>query len=105
MFDIKVAARDLENLLHEIVVKNGVFVPINKNLIKYKNYTLVRNQDKDWIVLIIKNEKKYHISTVCLKVSAFAVCKLHEKQRMSKIEEVESHDTLFKKHYIITVRS
>lgn len=100
MFDIKAAARDLESLLHDIVVKQGIFVPISKDLIRYKNYTLVKNQDGDWVVLIIKNGKKYHIATVLLKMSAFAICKLHEKGRHSRVTEVDSYDKIFKKNYI-----
>lgn len=100
MFDIKAAAKDLDNLLHEIVVKHGIFVPVNKDLIRYKTYILIRNEDRDWVVVNIVEGKKKHISTVCLKVSAFAVCKLHELRRMSKIKEVESYDIVFKKNYI-----
>jgi hypothetical protein len=100
MFDIKAAARDLDNLLHEIVVKQGIFVQISKDLIRYKNYMLIRNDDKDWVVLTVVDGKKKHISTVCLKVSAFAICKLHEKRKLSRIQEVESQDIVFKKHYI-----
>ncbi len=100
MFDIKAAARDLDSLLHEIVVKQGIFVPINKDLIRYKNYMMIKNENKDWVVVNIVEGKKKHILTVCLKVSAFAVCKLHEKNRLSKIKEVESYDIVFQKNYI-----
>jgi hypothetical protein len=100
MFDIKSTAKELDRLLHDIVVKQGVFVPITKDLLKYKNYTLKRNDDHDWIVLHTVNGKKQHISTVCLKVSAFAVCKLHEKRLAAKLAEVIYQDTIFKKHYI-----
>lgn len=100
MFDIKAAARDLDSLLHDIVVKQGIFVPIAKDLIRYKNYTLVKDQNGDWIVLIIKNGRKFHIATVLLKISAFAICKLHEKGRNSRVNEVESYDKIFKKNYI-----
>ena len=99
MFDIKETAQELDRLLHDIVVKQGIFVSVNKDLIRYKNYMIVRNEDNDWIVLLVK-DKKVHISTVCLKVSAFAICKLHEKRRSNTIAEVENLDKHFKKNYV-----
>lgn len=100
MFDIKSAAQHLDHLLHEIVVKNGIFVPINKDLIKYKNYTMKRTEDREWLVWKTVNNKKHFISKVCLKVSAFAICKLDERRNNAKIAEVESYDKIFQKNYI-----
>jgi hypothetical protein len=99
MFDIKETAKELDRLLHDIVVKQGIFVPINRDLIRYKNYMMVRNEDNDWVVLLAK-DKKIHIATVCLKVSAFAMCKLHEKRRSNSMSEVDNLDKHFKKNYI-----
>lgn len=99
MFDIKETAKELDRLLHDIVVNQGMFVPVNKDLIRYKNYMMVRNEDNDWVVLLVK-DKKIHIATVCLKVSAFAMCKLHEKRRSNTMAEVENLDKHFKKNYI-----
>jgi|LauGreDrversion4_2_1035121.scaffolds.fasta_scaffold318158_2 hypothetical protein len=99
MFDIKKAAADLDSMLSDIVVKQGVFVAVNKRLIRYKNYIIVRDDNFDWNVLIVK-DKKVHLAQVFLKISAFAVCKLHETGRLRTLEEVKTADTVFKKNYI-----
>jgi len=103
MFDIKTTAQELDQLLHDIVVKQGMFVPVKKTLIRYKNYALVKNQDGDWIVMLLVNDRKIHIATVFLKVSAFAVCKLHEQRKSAKIDDIKSDDNIFRKNYINSV--
>lgn len=99
MFDIKKAASDLDSMLSDIVVKQGIFVAIDKRQIRYKNYIIIRNEHNDWNVILVK-DKKIHLATVFLKISAFAVCKLHEKKKLSRLEEIKSNDAIFKKNYI-----
>jgi hypothetical protein len=99
MFDIKKAAADLDSMLSDIVVKQGVFVAVNKRLLRYKNYIIVRDDNNDWTVILVK-DKKIHLATVFLKISAFAVCKLHEKGKLRILEEVKTNDAIFKKNYI-----
>lgn len=100
MLDIKKAAAHLDSLLSDIVVKEGIFVAETKRLIRYKNYAIVRNDDDDWVVIVIKDGRKYHVGTVFLKISAFAVCKLHEKGKFRIVEEVKTNDAIFRKNYI-----
>jgi hypothetical protein len=99
MFDIKKAASDLDSMLSDIVVKQGIFVAVDKRQIRYKNYIIIRNDHNDWNVILVK-DKKIHLATVFLKISAFAVCKLHEKKKLSSLEEIKSNDAIFKKNYI-----
>jgi hypothetical protein len=99
MFDIKQAAADLDSMLHDIVVKQGMFSAVNKRLIRYKKYIIVRDPEDNWNV-ILADTRKIHIATVFLKVSAFAICKMHEKGRASTISEIKSNDEIFKKNYI-----
>jgi hypothetical protein len=103
MFDIKTTAQELDQLLHDIVVKQGMFVPVKKTLLRYKNYALVKNQDGDWIVMLLVNGRKIHIATVFLKVTAFAVCKLHEQKKTARLDEVKNDDEIFRKNYINSV--
>ena len=44
--------------------------------------------------------KKKHIATTFLKVSAFAICKLHEKHQTARMQEVERNDRIFEKNYM-----
>jgi hypothetical protein len=99
MFDVKQAAADLDSMLHDIVVKQGIFVALNKRLIRYKKYIIVRDVNDDWTV-ILSDQRKFHIATVFLKVSAFAVCKMHEKGKNTSIDEIKSNDDIFRKNYI-----
>jgi hypothetical protein len=99
MFDVKQAAADLDSMLHDIVVKQGIFVALNKRLIRYKKYIIVRDVNDDWTV-ILSDQRKFHIATVFLKVSAFAVCKMHEKGKNTSIDEIKINDDIFRKNYI-----
>jgi hypothetical protein len=99
MFDIKQAAADLDSMLHDIVVKQGIFLVVNKRLIRYKKYIIVRDPDDNWAV-ILADKRKIHLATVFLKVSAFAICKMHEKGRTTSIDDIKSNDEIFRKNYI-----
>lgn len=100
MLDIKKAAAHLDSLLSDIVVKEGIFIAETKRLIRYKNYAVIRNTNDDWVILLIKDKRKFHIGTVFLKISAFALCKLHEKGKNRSVEEVKQNDAIFRKNYI-----
>lgn len=102
MFNIKETAQNFEQLLNDIVVKRGIFVPTGKNTIRYKNYLVHKNHDGDWVVIRLTKNSKEHIATVFLKVSAFAICKMHEKNRKSTIDEIKYADSVFRKQYIDT---
>jgi hypothetical protein len=99
MINIKHTAQDLEDMLRDIVLKSGIFVPIAKDMIKYKKYTIIKLPDTAWAVFLNDNGKK-HISSTFLKVSAFAVCKLHEKRQTSRIVDIEFNDKIFEKNYM-----
>lgn len=99
MFDIKQTAADLDSMLHDIVVKQGIFVAVNKHLIRYKKYIIVKDPNDNWNV-ILADKRKIHIATVFLKVSAFAICKMHEKGRKHNIDDIKNNDEIFRKNYI-----
>lgn len=98
MFDIKETAQEMESMLKDIALKSGIFVPITRDLIKYKKYSVIRLPDNAWAVFHTDVTKR-HIATTFLKVSAFAVCKLHEKRNSQRVQEIEVNDKVFEKHY------
>lgn len=99
MFDVQQTARDLEHMLTDIALKSGIFVPINKDTIKYKNYLVTRDAPHGWNVFFLGGRKQ-HIGNTFLKVSAFAVVKLHEKRQAHRIDEIFRNDHIFQKNYI-----
>jgi len=99
MFNLKTTAQELEGMLKDIATTSGIFVPISKDLIKYKKYTIVKLPDAGWAIFL-NNERKKHIMNTFLKVSAFAVCKLHEKNQVARLDEIEYNDRVFEKNYI-----
>lgn len=99
MFNIKDTAHELDGMLRDIAQQAGIFVPISKDLIKYKKYSVIKLVDNTWSVFLNEGRKK-HIGNTFLKVSAFALCKLHEKRQNSRIKEVEYNDKVFEKNYM-----
>ena len=99
MFNISQTAHELDGMLKDIAQQAGIFVPISKDLIKYKKYTVLKLPDNTWSVFLNEGRKK-HIGTTFLKVSAFALCKLHEKHQLQRIKEIEQNDKIFEKNYI-----
>lgn len=99
MLDIQETARDLEGMLMDIALNSGIFVPINRDTIKYKNYLITRDHPDGWNVFRLDKRKK-HIANTFLKVSAFAVVKLHEKRQGHRIDEVLRNDHIFEKNYV-----
>jgi hypothetical protein len=102
IFDIKQTAQDLERMVTDVMTKQGMFIPISKDVIRYKKYIIKRHNDGQWTVLHTEPIKK-HIATTFLKVSALAICKLNEKRLSMKVDEVLKADHYFAKHYIDSV--
>ena len=98
MLNLKETASELEGMLRDIALKSGIFVPITKDLIRYKKYSVIKLEDGSWAVFHT-DPKKRHIASTFLKVSAFAVCKMHEKRLSGRIREIEKHDSIFEKNY------
>lgn len=98
MFDIKDTAAELESMLRDIALKSGIFIPIGKDLIRYKKYSIIKLSDGSWGVFH-NDVKKRHVASTFLKVSALAICKLHEKHQSSRIKEIEYNDRIFEKNY------
>lgn len=98
MFNLQETAHELEGMLKDIALKSGIFVPISKDLIRYKKYSIIKLSDGSWGVFY-NEDKKRHIANTFLKVSAFAVCKMHEKHQTARIQEVERNDRIFEKNY------
>lgn len=102
MFNLKETANSLEHMLHDFMIKGGMIVPIGKNTFKYKNYLVVRDQDIGWSVFQVGNTKK-HIASTFLKVSAFAVCKAHDRFRFSTVDDVKNADAIFERNYLDSI--
>lgn len=94
--NIEVIASELNSMLNDYIVDHGMFVPIKKNLIKYKNYTLQRANNESWSIFC----NKRLISETFLKSSAFVFCKLHESNNVKLLKDLVKHDKDFKKHFI-----
>jgi hypothetical protein len=99
IFDIKKTAQELEQLVTDVVARQGLFVPVGRDMIRYKKYVIKRDQLGRWNVFSTEPRKRY-IANTFLKVSAFAVCKLDEKRLTNKLDEVLKTDQDFSKHYI-----
>lgn len=100
MFDIKSTASDLEHMLRDFIVKGGIITPINKNTYKYKNYLVIRDNSGGWSVFLVANNSKKHLASTFLKVSAFAICKAHDKSRYNTILEIQHEDAEFERNYL-----
>lgn len=100
--DIKKTAAELESMLSQAVNHAGLFVPIHKNIIQYKTYTVVRQKDNSWAVYDNKNGKTL-IANTFLKVSAFAICVLHNKKMFTRVNEVLKDDRIFEKNYVDSI--
>lgn len=98
--EIKKIAAELDSMLYDFITKGGVIAPINRVTFKYRNYLIVYNEQQNiWNVFYLTNIK-IHIASTCLKVSAFAICKLHEKGLATQIKEIKKYDDVFLKNYI-----
>lgn len=100
MSELKKTSAELEAMLYDIAVRSGIFVPLNRTTFKYKKYIILKGPDNQWHVFLITGTKKKHIATTFLKVSSFAICKAHEKNKAQKIDDVLNYDGIFKRNYI-----
>ena len=97
----KMDSEKLEAQIYDMAVRSGMFVPINPRSTKYKNYMIIRGPDDLWNVFLMP--KKILIATTYLKVSAFAIAKLHDKKWATRIDDIEKEDKRFQKNYIDSV--
>ena len=88
----------LEAQIYDMAVRSGMFVPIDARSTKYKTYMIIRGPDDLWNVFT--TPYKILIATTYLKVSAFAIAKLHDKKMSARIDEVLKEDKIFQKNYI-----
>lgn len=102
MFEVKYSHEEMEAMLYDIAVKSGVFVPINKNSYRYKNWMVIKGPDDCWHIFQIEPKKKKICSTF-LKISAFTVCKLIEKRKLRNVDEIVRQDGIFRKNYIDSI--
>lgn len=91
----------IDAIFYDIAVRSGMFVPVNNRTVRYKKYMILRGPDDRWNVFSMPN--KSLISSTFLKVSAFAVAKLHDQHKTSRLQEVERQDALFQKNYLDSV--
>ena len=92
---------ELEAMVYDIAVRAGIFVPVNKNSVKYKNYLIIKDPDSQWNVFHVSSNTP--IATTFLKISAFAICKLHETRHSKSIKEVQLEDDKFRANYLDSV--
>jgi hypothetical protein len=98
--NIKKTAQELDSMLHEIIMKSGIFVPLSKTTFRYKDYLVVKSEDGGWHCFKVADGRKKHIATTFLKITAFALCKAHEKRHARTVDELLSCDRVFEKNYI-----
>jgi hypothetical protein len=99
MFDLRKTAQELENMLHDIIVSKGMFVCTDKNVFRYKKYLVSKKDDQGWNVFYI-DKHKYFVAATFLKITAFAACKIHEKNDSRKLKELLALDEEFSKAYV-----
>jgi hypothetical protein len=97
MLNFKQTAQELDAMLYDVIMQAGIFVPVNKTTFQSKKYQ-VKKTEEGWSVYDLSTKIK--LADTYLKVSAFAVCKLHEKRLSARVQEVLYEDTLFSKNYI-----
>ena len=68
MLNLKETASELEGMLRDIALKSGIFVPISKDLIRYKKYSVIKLEDGSWAVFYNDPKKQYITTTFFLKV-------------------------------------
>jgi hypothetical protein len=91
----------IEAQIYDIAVRSGMFVPINGRTFRFKNYMIVHGPDDRWNVFLMP--RKRLIANTFLKVSAFAIAKLHDKGKSSIINRIEKEDARFQKNYLDSV--
>jgi hypothetical protein len=101
MLDIENQFKVFEELFIEIAI-NNVFVPVSKNKLQYKNFVIEKKEGR-WQV--IQQYKGYHryIADTFLKITAFAICKLYDAQKLNIVDAVIKKDYEFEKNYIDSI--
>jgi hypothetical protein len=97
MSEIKEKSKDLESMLFDIA-SNNIFVYTGKDCLKYKNYQISKS-DGVWKVTVEQGNRYACLAETLLKISAFAVCKSHEKRKSKITEEIIRLDKIFEKNY------
>lgn len=100
MFDIKATAGDLDSMLRDFIIKGGIITPVSKNVYRYKNYLVTRDKSGGWNVFLINGNTKRHIESTFLKVSAFAICKAHDKHKYNVVLDIKQEDSTFERNYL-----
>jgi hypothetical protein len=97
MSEIKQKSRDLDSMLFDIAA-NNIFVYVGKDQLQYKNYQISKSNGV-WRVTIDRKGYRECLAETVLKISAFAVCKAHEKRKTSITEDIIRLDKTFEKNY------
>ena len=87
----------LEAQIYDMAVRSGMFVPVDSRSFRYKKYMILRGPDDRWNVFLMPT--KQLIASTFLKVTAFAMVKMHEKRVSHRMQELEDHDSQFQKNY------
>lgn len=87
----------LEAQIYDMAVRSGMFVPVDARSFRYKKYMILRGPDDRWNVFLMP--AKQLIASTFLKVTAFALVKMHEKKMSNRMQELEDHDLKFQKNY------
>jgi hypothetical protein len=88
----------IEEQIYDMAVRSGMFVPINGRTFRFKKYMIVHGPDDRWNVFLLP--RKTLIANTFLKVSAFAIAKLHDAGKSSIMNRIEQEDARFQKNYL-----
>ena len=92
----------IEEQIYDMAVRSGMFVPINARSFRFKKYMIVHGPDDRWNVFLMP--RNILIANTFLKVSAFAIAKLHDKgNRSTSVNKIEKEDARFQKNYLDSV--
>lgn len=91
----------IEAEIYDMAVRGGMFVPVDNRSVRYKKYMIVKGPDDRWNVFIMPT--KVLVASTFLKVSAFAVAKLHDQKKSKMQARVEDEDKRFQKNYLDSV--
>lgn len=88
----------IEEQIYDMAVRSGMFVPVNNRSFRYKSYMILQGPDERWHVFLMP--RKILIANTFLKISAFAIAKLHDKGRPSTTDRIINEDAKFQKNYL-----
>lgn len=95
--NMNINTEKLEAQIYDMAVRSGMFVPVDSRTFRYKRYMILRGPDDRWNVFLMPT--KQLIASTFLKVTAFALVKMHEKKMSHRMQELEDHDLKFQKNY------